>query len=250
MGDRAPAYPPCVGLDAPRAGTRGVSEELRAFVEAMPYERRSIFAFVREVADSLSSGATVLDIGAGRSPYRELFAHCDYRTTDWENSVHELDVDIIAPADGLPLEDEAFDAVLYTQVLEHVSDPAAVLAEAARVLRDSGRVYLSVPFVWELHELPFDFWRFTPPSLERLLSEAGFVEIAIEPRNDCFTTIAQLLRNVRWAMGEADDGRNQERAAAADLLDELAERLAGLAPLDRRGILPLGWTASARRGER
>jgi SAM-dependent methyltransferase len=216
----------------------------------MPYERRSILAFVRDVADSLASGATVLDVGAGRSPYRELFAHCDYRTTDWENSVHELDVDFIAPAEGLPVPDEAFDAVLYTQVLEHVAEPAAVLAEAARVLRDGGGVFVSVPFVWELHELPFDYWRFTPHSLERLLGEAGFVEIAIEPRNDCFTTIAQLLRNVRWAMGEADDGRNSERAAAADLLDDLAERLAGLAPLDQRGILPLGWIARARRGER
>jgi len=244
------AYSQGVDVDSPRAGTRAVSEELRAFVEEMPYERRSILAFVRGVADSLPSGAVVLDVGAGKAPYRELFAHCDYRTTDWEHSVHGLDVDFIAPADALPLEDEAVDAVLLTQVLEHVSDPSAVLSETARVLRGGGGAFLSVPFVWELHELPFDFWRFTPSSLEQLLTGAGFVDTVIEPRNDCFTTIAQLLRNLRWAMGEAPDGRDAERRTAADLLDDLAERIAGLAPLDLNGILPLGWTATARRAQR
>jgi SAM-dependent methyltransferase len=236
-------------MDAPRAGTQGVSEELRSFVEGLPYERRSIFQFVSEVADGLPPGAAVLDVGAGDAPYRELFAHCDYRTTDWENSVHELDVDIVAPADALPVPDESLDAVLLTQVLEHVPDPAAVLREAARVLRVGAGISVTVPFVWELHELPFDFWRFTPASLEQLLTDAGFAEIVIQPRSDCFTTVAQLLRNLRWAMGRGDDGMDPEREAAAGTLDELAERVAALAPLDRRGVLPLGWTARAIRAQ-
>src|SRR5450755_3801692 len=165
----------------------------------MAYERRSILAFVQRVADATPPGAVVLDVGAGKAPYRELFAHCRYLTTDWTHSVHERsrDVDFVASADALPLEDEAIDAVLLTQVLEHVSDPAAALREAARVLRTDGTVYVTVPFVWELHELPYDFWRFTPASLEQLLTGAGFVEPVIEARNDCFTTGAQLLRDER-----------------------------------------------------
>jgi SAM-dependent methyltransferase len=230
-------------------GTAGVSEDLRAFVEEMPYERRSILAFVCRAADSLPSGAVVLDVGAGKAPYRELFEHCDYVTTDWGGSVHERasEVDFVAPADELPLDDAAVDAVLLTQVLEHVPDPAAVLREVARVLRPRGAIFLSVPFVWELHELPFDFWRYTPSSLEQLLDAAGFVDIVVEARNDCFTTVAQLLHNLRHAMGTAPDRRDGERTAAADLLDQLAERVAALAPLDVNGILPLGWTATARR---
>ena len=246
----AAAYPHEVLTNPPGAGTSGISEALRAFVEEMPYERRSILTFVRGVADSLTPGSVVLDVGAGKAPYRELFAHCKYVTTDWGNSVHEGShgVDIVAPADKLPLAADAVDAVLLTQVLEHVGDPAAVLAEAARVLRAGGGVFVSVPFVWELHELPFDFWRYTPPSLEQLLSDAGFVDAVVQPRNDCFTTIAQLLRNLRSVMGTAPDGRDAERAEAADLLDELSDRIATLAPLDHKGILPLGWTAVARRG--
>jgi len=241
-----------VQWDLSGAGRRGVSEELRAFTEEMPYERRSILAFVQRVADATPGGAVVLDVGAGKAPYRELFAHCRYLTTDWTHSVHERsrDVDFVASADALPLEDGAIDAVLLTQVLEHVSDPAAVLREAARVLRTDGMVYVTVPFVWELHELPYDFWRFTPASLEQLLTGAGFAEPVIDARNDCFTTVGQLLRNLRWAMGRATDGRDAERTAAADLLDELAGRLAGLAELDVQRSLPLGWTATARRERR
>jgi SAM-dependent methyltransferase len=215
----------------------------------MPFERRSILAYMREVAGSLDPGAAVLDVGAGKAPYRELFEHCSYMTADWEGSIHEQagEVDFVARADALPLDDAAVDAVLLTQVLEHVADPAGVLGETARVLRAGGGVFLTVPFVWELHELPFDFWRFTPASLERLLEHAGFGEIEIRPRNDCFTTVAQLMRNLGSAMGRAPDGRDEERDRAAELLAQLADRVAALAPLDVSGIMPLGWAATARR---
>ncbi len=228
---------------------RGLSEELRAFVEQLPYERRSIVTFVGQAADSLPPGAAVLDVGAGDAPYRELFAHCDYRTVDWSGSVHEYagDADIVARAEQLPLKDGAVDVVLMTQVLEHVANPAAALNEAARVLCSGGQIYLTVPFVWELHELPHDYWRFTPASLEQLLADAGFTEIRVNPRNDCFTTAAQLLRNLGSAMGRSPDGRDGERETAAHLLADLSTRVAALASLDVNGILPLGWAAYAQR---
>lgn len=231
------------------AATFGISDGLRAFVEEMPHERRSILAFVRGVAESLPPGAVVLDVGAGDAPYRELFEHCDYRTSDWEQSVHEgaRRANYIASADALPLEGATVDAVLMTQVLEHVADPRAVLGEAARVLRPQGGVFLTVPFVWELHELPYDYWRFTPASLERLLVGAGFVDVEVEARNDCFQTAAQVLINVKHAMGRAADGRNAEREAVSALLDQIAERIGDLGELDAAGIFPLGWAASARR---
>lgn len=239
--------------DQTRVGDWGISEELWAFVEEMPYERRSILAFVREVADSLPSGTVVLDVGAGQAPYRELFAHCDYTTTDWDKSVHEksIEADVVASADALPLADESADAVLLTQVLEHVPDPLAVLQEMARLLRPAGQLFLSVPFVWELHELPYDFWRFTPASLQQLLTMAGFHQLAIEPRTDCFTTLAQLLRNAGWRIGSAADGGlpERERAEAVTLLSDLSDRLAALAPLDVSRVMPLGFTVKARRAD-
>lgn len=226
-----------------------VSEALRAFVRDKPYERASILAFVRAMADGLAAGAVVLDVGAGEAPYRELFDHCEYLTSDWEQSGHERAADsrIVTPADGLTLADASVDAVLMTQVLEHLPEPGAALQEAARVLRPGGGIFLTVPFVWELHELPFDFWRYTPSSLEHLLIAAGFGKIEIKPRTDCFTTLAQLLRNVGSAMGRSPDGRDQERDEAAQLLSQLADLLVPLAELDVNGVFPLGWSATARR---
>ncbi len=247
----AGSYPSGVQTRVPHVDDSGVSEGLRAFVDEMPYERRSILRFVASAADSLPSGSLVLDVGAGDAPYRELFDHCDYRTTDWAGSLHvgARAADYLASADALPLDSASVDAVLLTQVLEHVSDPASLLREAARVLRPGCGIFMTVPFVWELHELPFDFWRFTPASLRYLLAGAGFVDVEVEPRNDCFQTAAQLLRNLRFAMGRAADGRDSEREQAGELLERIAERIAGLGELDAAGTFPLGWSAKARRAQ-
>jgi SAM-dependent methyltransferase len=192
----------------------------------------------------------VADVGAGDSPYRELFAHCEYISVDWDQSVHRgaANADIISSADSITLPDETVDAALLTQVLEHVPSPSAVLAEVGRVLRPDGHVFLTVPFIWELHELPHDYFRYTPASLQLLLEGAGFLDITITPRNDCFTTIAQLLLNARWAMGRAGDELDAERDRVCQVLKEVSDSIAALAPLDVLRIMPLGYSVIGRRG--
>jgi SAM-dependent methyltransferase len=227
----------------------GLSERLRQFVEEAPYEREPIFEFVAAAAEATPPGARVLDVGAGSAPYRELFEHAEYTTADWEQSVHVEgeSPDVTAPAHALPIEDVSFDVVLNTQVLEHVPEPGRVLRELHRVLVEGGRLYLTVPLVWELHELPHDYYRYTPSALAYLLEDAGFTDVVIEPRNDCFATVAQLLLNARWVMGRRADGLDDRREEAALVLEELAEQVARLGPLDARWELPLGFAASARR---
>ncbi len=229
------------------SGRRGVSEDLRAFVEEVPWERRSILDFVQRSAASLEPGARLLDIGAGDAPYRELFDHVEYVTHDWDNSIHEggREADLLGSADALPVGDEEFDAALMTQVLEHVPDPAAVLAEARRVLTPGGSLFMTTPLTWELHEMPYDFYRYTSEGLSHLLAGAGFAGVRIEPRNDTFTTIAQLMRNAASAMGRAPDGLDQERERASAELWRIADQMARLAPLDTAWTLPLGYSAVA-----
>lgn len=233
----------------PPSGRQGVSEALRRFTEELPYERRPILDFVIRVARGTAPGTRVLDVGAGDSPYRELFEHTDYVTNDWGESAHAGArlVDLLAPADALPVANESFGLVLCTQVLEHVPDPGAVLAECRRVLRPGGTLSLTVPLLWELHELPYDFYRYTEPGLAHLLATAGFDEIEIVPRGDAFTAMAQLLDNARWAMGSAPDGLDASRIEARDVLSALSRQLARLAPLDVNLTMPLGYCALARR---
>jgi SAM-dependent methyltransferase len=249
--DRSPGGCVCSSAVVGNSASASVprSEALHAFINECPLERRPILSFVQRAANELGRGAVVLDVGAGDAPYRELFNHCEYITSDWAGSQHEAaaGVSLVAEAHRIPLDSASVDAILMTQVLEHLPEPQRALDEAARLLRPSGKIYVSVPFVWELHEVPFDFWRFTPFSLERLLRAAGFDDIAISPRNDCFATLAQLLQNVGAAMGRAPDGRDEERIQAGELLSDLAEQLSSLGELDVAGLLPLGWTATGHR---
>lgn len=232
-----------------RPGRIGVSEELRRFTGEFPYERRPILAFVMDVAAETRPGASVLDLGAGNAPYRELFAHTVYRTSDWSESVHfgATEADIIGPADALPVEDSTYDLVLCTQVLEHVAEPAATLHECFRVLAPGGRIAVTVPLLWELHELPHDYFRYTESGLAHLLTGAGFEELDIRPRSDGFSAIAQLMHNLSWALGEANDGLNEQRAQAHRMLLQLSELFGSLAPLDAQMRMPLGYTALARK---
>jgi SAM-dependent methyltransferase len=231
------------------ASLHGRSEQLREFVEAAPLERTSIYCFVAEQARLLPVGARVIDIGAGEAPYRELFCDQSYVTLDRADTPHSGEVDMYGDADSIPAEDASFDVVLCTQVLEHVSQPLKALREFHRILRSGGVMIATVPFLWEEHETPSDYYRYTRYGIEHLVCCAGFVDVDVRPRTDCFTTLAQLLRNAGWAMGSAPDGMDPLRREARAVLDRIAEAVVALAPLDVEMVLPLGFTVRALAGD-
>jgi SAM-dependent methyltransferase len=237
-------------IAAHRDALERVSPQLRDFVNECPNERRTILEFMLQVSGELEPGTRLLDVGAGEQPYRELFGHVTYVTSDWANSVHPgaRHVDVIGPADDLPLADCSFDALVSTQVLEHVPEPARVLREMHRLLVPGGRIYLTLPLAWELHEEPYDFYRYTCHGISHLLRAAGFSEIDAKPRNDSCTTLAQLMRNTAGAVGQAiGDGLDRQRLAAASALHQIADVVQSFAPLETRWLLPLGYAVRARR---
>lgn len=138
----------------------------------------AIASAVHAFSLSLQPGAKVVDVGCGLQPYRKYFTHSKYFGIDVETSGRkekEKSVDAYFDGVNIPLEQESVDAVLCTEVLEHAVDPEALVAEFFRVLRPGGQVCITVPFIWGLHELPYDFRRFTPFGLERLVVNKGFV---------------------------------------------------------------------------
>jgi SAM-dependent methyltransferase len=130
-------------------------------------------------------GEAVLDLGAGTRPYAPLYDRHFAASTavDVPHSLHGTGgVDVLASADDLPFEDASFDCVICTEVLEHCRNPRAVVAEIARVLKADGSAFLTTPFLLPLHEMPYDYYRYTPSALEDLAAEAGLSVASISPR--------------------------------------------------------------------
>jgi SAM-dependent methyltransferase len=121
----------------------------------------------------------VLDFGCAEQPYRSFFAPgVEFVGADLPGNP---DASVEIGADGtLPLSDDAFDAVLSTQVLEHVRDPRIYLAECQRVLRPGGRLLLSTHGMMVYHPDPVDLWRWTSEGLREIVGEAGLEIVHFE----------------------------------------------------------------------
>ncbi|MEA2440798.1 MAG: hypothetical protein QOH76_2222 [Thermoleophilaceae bacterium] len=121
----------------------------------------------------LPPGGRVLDYGCADLPYRRFFpADAEYVGADLTGNPHAT---LELNSDGtVPSPDDSFDALISTQVLEHVTDPGLYLAEAFRVLRPGGRMLLSTHGTFVYHPDPDDYWRWTCAGLQRTVRDAGF----------------------------------------------------------------------------
>src|SRR3990167_8291343 len=110
----------------------------------------------------------ILDIGCGTKPYRRFFDCRRYIGIDGSILVKP---DICARSLNIPFKDNCFDAVICTELLEHLKEPGECLEEIKRVLKPQGYLYLSVPQSWGLHYEPRDYWRFTRYGIDYLLDK-------------------------------------------------------------------------------
>lgn len=132
----------------------------------------------------------VLDIGAGEvDRYSHHFSFKEYVRMD---IVSRDGVDIVGSADAIPLPDESFDAVVCTQVFEHLEHPEESATEIFRVLKSGGFLLVTAPQMNELHEEPYDFFRYTKYGLMSLFESKGFKVIELNQRGGFFSTMAQM----------------------------------------------------------
>lgn len=138
----------------------------------------------------------LLDIGCGHKPYLPLFRPyiSSYIGVDVPVSIHGTEsIDAGANALALPFRAAQFETVLATEIMEHVPDPSRMLAEIERVMTPGGVLILSVPFHEPLHELPYDFYRYTHIALIELAQRQGLVVEAIERRGGAVSVLCHLL---------------------------------------------------------
>lgn len=137
------------------------------------FARRELFDAMREFGPRLTG--RVLDVGCGERPYERVIAARDYIGLEIDTSRNRARGKADAFYDGrrFPFEDASFDAVLCNQVLEHVFEPDDFVREIVRVLKPDGWLLLSVPFVWDEHEQPRDYARYSSFGLKALLEKHG-----------------------------------------------------------------------------
>ncbi len=192
--------PPRPDLDERREYTvRGRQEEF-----IVPLLRSAIETAIRDAAQTLrpapgASSLRVLDVGCGGQPFRRALeaGGFTYHSIDTQAQPSvTLDaacaIDEPLPQILLSLAGDGFDLVLCTEVLEHVLDWPPAWANLRRLLAPGGRLIITCPFIYPLHEEPYDFWRPTPHAMRRFAQRSGLHIIEQRTLGDGFDALGTV----------------------------------------------------------
>lgn len=158
--------------------------------------RKNLYEWMEDEISALSkqSGSQklkILNIGSGGEIYQRLnqINNAQIIQTDIDETRNP---DIVADACDMPMfKDGEFDAIFMMEVLEHVNEPWRAIPEINRVLKKEGKFILSTPFIFPLHDEPYDFYRYTKYGLKHLLKDFG--QVTIRKRNDYMEAIYVLF---------------------------------------------------------
>lgn len=159
--------------------------------------RRAIFSALQESLPFFTG--TLLDYGCGKMPYKNFILEhsgiTEYIGLDLETALNYDDIspDVVWNGSIIPFPDGYFDVVLATEVFEHILDLGHALHEIRRVLRPGGIIFFTMPFVWPLHEVPHDEYRYTPFALDKIFKQAAFSDVTIRPTGGWNAALAQML---------------------------------------------------------
>lgn len=148
---------------------------LGLFLNGFYFPRKGINNFVKNNASQFSG--RIIDVGCGSKPYRSFFKCEEYIGIDIENPGHSHkneQIDRLYDGKTIPFEDNSFDNLLCFEVLEHVFEPDQFLRELNRVVKPGGKVLLTTPFIWNEHEVPYDYGRYSSYGLTSILKRHGF----------------------------------------------------------------------------
>lgn len=176
--------------------------------------------FVREALAALAPGSSILDAGAGSQRYRPLCSHLVYRAQDFggysrddkpmlgDESTDDYAYGVLDyTGDIWSIEevDAHFDAILCTEVLEHIPYPIQAVNELARLLKPGGTMILTVPSNCLRHMDPYFFTTgLSDRWIERILPEAGLRVDRVETVGDYYSWMSvEIARTARvhsfWA---------------------------------------------------
>jgi len=180
----------------------------RSAREKADASRYLIHRFLDQAAKEIPVGALILDAGAGNGRYRPLFERQRYIAADFcrVEGKNYGRIDVVTDLAEPGLKDGSLDAVVSTQVLEHIREPGQFLAQLARLLKPGGSLYLTCPLNWGVHEAPYDFYRYTRYALEDLVQSAGLELRSIVPMGGYFCLLGKILSRLPYQLDEPRRG--------------------------------------------
>lgn len=166
---------------------------LGIFLNPFFIARRGLLKSIKELGKEIT-GKT-LDVGCGTKPYEKYFNSSEYIGLEIETTMNReiKQADYFYDGKKFPFGNSEFDSIVTNQVLEHVFNPDEFLSEINRVLKTNGKLLLTVPFVWDEHEQPYDYARYSSFGLKSLLEKHGFEIIKHHKSVNDFGAVIQLM---------------------------------------------------------
>jgi SAM-dependent methyltransferase len=163
------------------------------FINPFYFARKGLAKHVTDLAVNIK-GKT-LDIGCGTKPYAHLYRSNEYVGLEIDTPQNRVNkhADYFYDGNNFPFDEASFDSIVANEVFEHVFNPDEFLNEALRVLKPGGMVLLTMPFVWDEHEQPYDFARYSSFGIKSLLERHGFEVVEQRKSMDDIRVIFQLL---------------------------------------------------------
>ncbi|MFN8566209.1 MAG: class I SAM-dependent methyltransferase [Kouleothrix sp.] len=201
------------------------------------YNESTRVAWIVQTLRQIPAGARLLDAGAGERQFAQYCGHLRYVAQDFAQydgqgdgvglqtgSWDQSKLDIVSDIAAIPEPDGSFDAIMCTEVFEHIPHPVQALAEFARLLRPGGHLLITAPFCSLTHFAPYHFYTgFSRYFYEHYLPRYGFAILDFQLNGNYFEYIAQELRRVPRAAEQYAGGRLRlwERVARRVLLSAL-----------------------------
>ncbi|GAB4203773.1 MAG: class I SAM-dependent methyltransferase [Sandaracinaceae bacterium] len=217
-------------------------------------------AWVKARLAALPAGSSLLDAGAGAGRYRRYCGHLRYTSQDFgqydgvgdgkglhSGTIDYAPIDIVSDIAAIPVPDGSFDAVLCTEVLEHVPDPVRVIHELARILRSGGKLILTAPFASYTHIAPYFYATgFSRYWYEHHLAAAGLTIDELTSNGDWYDVLQQEVGRLP-SLTRSRATRALIRPVATAAMIALGVRRALGAPPTTSDLACFGWHCVATR---